>query len=185
MIRKLVNLLRAGKIAVMPTDTIYGIVGSALNLQTVEEIYKLRKRTKDKPFIILISNLNDLNHFNITLTGKQKEFLEKVWPNPVSVILPCGDKDFEYLHRGKNNLAFRMPKDKTLLKLLEKTGPVVAPSANFEGEQPSETIDQARKYFGSQVAFYLDKGRIRSEPSTIIRLNQDSIAILRQGKYIL
>ena len=49
----LIETLKDGGIAVIPTDTIYGIVGSALNPQTVEKIYELRKRAKDKPFIIL------------------------------------------------------------------------------------------------------------------------------------
>ena len=60
---------------VIPTDTIYGIVGSALNPQVVERIYKLRKRAQDKPMIIIMSSIDDLKKFNVKLTEKQKEFL--------------------------------------------------------------------------------------------------------------
>ena len=180
-IEKIIQLLRVGKIGVMPTDTIYGIVGSALNPETVEKIYKLRKRAKDKPMIILISSLDDLKKFKIKLTDKQKKFLEKIWPNPISVVLPCKDKDFEYLHRGKNSLAFRMPNNQALLGLLKEIGPLVAPSANFEGEKPAENIATAKKYFGNQVAFYLDEGTIHSTPSTLVRFENDSIKLLRQG----
>ncbi|MBI2040193.1 threonylcarbamoyl-AMP synthase [Candidatus Microgenomates bacterium] len=183
---KLVQLLKSGKVAVMPTDTIYGIVGSALFPETVENIYRLRKRATDKPFIILIHSLNDLNHFNITLTEKKVKFLEKIWPNPVSIVLPCGDAKLKYLHRGKNSLAFRMPKDEKLMEILKSTGPLVAPSANFEGEKPSETIDEAKKYFRDKVAFYLDRGRINSQPSTLIKLNNNgSYEILREGDFKL
>lgn len=174
--------LKLGKIGVIPTDTIYGIVGSALNQKTVEKIYKLRKRSSDKPFIILISRLNDLHIFSIKLTEKQVKFLKKVWPNPVSVVLPCPGKKWGYLHRGTNSLAFRIPKNEWLLKILKKTGPLVAPSANFEGEFPSETIDQVKKYFGDKVQCYLDKGEIKSKPSTLIRLNNDEgYLVLRKG----
>ena len=184
MINKIIKLLKSGKIGVMPTDTIYGIVGSALNTEVVEKIYKLRKRSLGKPMIILISSLNDLNQFNIELTDKQKDFLQKIWPNPVSVVLPCQSEKFKYLHRGKNSLAFRMPKNKKLLELLKQIGPLVAPSANFEGEKPSETIAEAKKYFGDNVDFYIDGGRLISRPSTIVELNEDGILnILRQGKY--
>lgn len=180
---RLINLLKTGKIAVIPTDTIYGIVGSALIPETVEQIYQLRKRAKDKPFIILISSLNDLDKFKIKLTAKQKEFLEKIWPNPVSVILPCGDKDFEYLHKGKKSLAFRMPKEDQLLKLLKEVGPLVAPSANFAGEKSAETISEAKKYFQDQVKFYWDKGNIQSPSSTLIELDDHGdCQILRGSK---
>lgn len=182
MENKIIQQLKSGKIVIMPTDTIYGIIGSSLIPETVEEIYHLRKRAKNKPMIILISDLDDLNQFNIELTEKQRKFLEKVWPNPVSVILPViGDK-FKYLHRGKNSLAFRMPKNENLLKILKETGPLVAPSANIEGEKPAKNIKKAKKYFGGKVAIYLDGGTITSSPSTLVKLNQDgSYAILRKG----
>lgn len=184
--KRIIKLLKLGKIGVMPTDTIYGIVGSALNPQVVEEIYKLRKRSADKPMIILISDLNDLNQFSIELTNSQKNFLQKNWPNPLSVILPCKSKDFEYLHRGKNSLAFRIPKNKDLLKVLKRVGPLVAPSANYEGKLPSATVADAKGYFGKMVDFYIDGGELRSQSSTIIKLNGQGIPkVVRSGTFRL
>ena len=177
----IVNILKNGGIVVIPTDTIYGIVGSALNPQTVEEIYRLRKRAANKPFIILISNLNDLNHFNISLTEKQVKFLNKVWPNPVSVALPCSSEKFAYLHRGTNSLAFRIPNDEKLLEVLKQTGPLVAPSANFEGEEPSQNIKMAKIYFSNEIDFYVDGGAILSKPSMLVAIIGDSVKILREG----
>ena len=185
-INQIIQILKSGEVGVMPTDTIYGIVGSALNPQTVQEIYQLRKRTPDKPMIILISSLNDLTLFNILLSEKQKEFLQKNWPNPLSVILDCLDSRFEYLHRGTKTLAFRMPKRELLLEILNQTGPLVAPSANFEGGKPAENINQAKDYFGKKIAFYEDNGEIISQPSTLIKLNTNGLyEVLRQGNIIL
>ncbi len=175
---KVIELLKAGKIGVMPTDTIYGIVGSALNPETVEEIYNLRKREKDKPFIILISSIDDLKKFEVRLTKEQKDFLEKSWPNPLSVILVVNADKFKYLHRGKNSLAFRMPKDEKLLKLLKQTGSLVAPSANLAGVKPAETIKEAKRYFGSKITFYVDGGKLKSRPSTIVQLYEDGTRIV-------
>lgn len=168
----------------MPTDTIYGIVGSALNPLTVEEIYTLRKRDTSKPMIILISALDDLLDFDIAITSSQKDFLTRIWPNPVSVILPCPLDRFSYLHRGKKSLAFRMPDNKNLLKVLQKVGPLVAPSANIEREKPAETISEAKKYFQKKISFYVDGGKLESTPSTIIRLYEDGkTIILREGSF--
>ncbi len=185
-INEIGNNLKQGGIGIIPTDTIYGIVGSALNPETIERIYELRKREKNKPMIILLSSLKDLERFEVRLSEKQEEFLEKNWPNSLSVVLSCESEKFKYLHRGKNSLAFRIPKDKFLLDLLSLSGPLVAPSANFEGEKPSEIIDQAINYFGKNVDFYIDGGKLVSTPSTLIKLNGDaSFEIIRQGSYRL
>ena len=178
-----VNSLKNGKIGVMPTDTIYGIVGSALNPKTVEEIYRIRKRSLDKPMVILISSLDDLKKFGIKLTEAQIDFLQKHWPNPLSIVLPVHENKFKYLHRSTKSLAFRFPNDEKLVELIKQTGPLVAPSANFEGEKPSENINEAKKYFGSAVGFYVDAGEIKGEPSTLVELKGSSLKVLRQGKF--
>jgi L-threonylcarbamoyladenylate synthase len=107
-IQKVFAGLAKGKIAVIPTDTLYGIVGQALNKKTVERIYKLRKRNPSKPFIVLIASYADLKKLGAKITVQQKKILKKLWPGPVSVILSCPSKNMTYLHRVTNTLALRM-----------------------------------------------------------------------------
>ena len=180
---QVIRLLKARKVGIIPTDTIYGIVGLALNPKTVEEIYNLRKRAKDKPMIILISDLSDLEKFDVKVSKQTEEILKRLWPNPVSIVLPCPNEKFTYLHRGGKTLAFRMPKDKWLRDLLKEVGPLVAPSANIEGEPVAETVEGAKKYFGGKVDFYLDKGKIPPSPSTLIEIKDSEIKVLRQGNF--
>lgn len=181
IIKKITKILLFGGIGVLPTDTIYGIVGSALNSKTVENIYFLRKRNLDKPMIILISSFEDLSLFGIKLNKKLEEILKKNWPGKISFILDCKLKKFKYLHRGKNTLAFRFPNEKSLLELLKKTGPLVAPSANFEGSAPSEDFKKTYKYFGDKIDFYVDFGKLKSKPSTIVKIKNKEVIILREG----
>lgn len=177
---RLVKVLRSGGIGIIPTDTIYGLVGLARNKKTVERIYKVRQRRPDKPLIILTSSIESVKKFGVKLDSKTKKILKKYWPGKISIILSC-DKKFEYLHRGTNTLAFRLPDDVDLIKLLKKTGPLVAPSANPEGLSPALTIKQAKKYFSDQVDFYFDQGKTESEPSTLIEVEGDKIVVLRTG----
>lgn len=174
--------LKNGGVGVIPTDTIYGLVGQALNKPTVERIYKLKKRSSEKPFIILISSINDLEKFNISLSDDTRKILKKVWPGEVSVVLDCTNESFEYLHRGTKTLAFRLPNNKFLKDLTREVGPLVAPSANLEGYPNARNIYEAEKYFGDQVDFYLDEGEKISEPSTLIKITNGDVEILRQGK---
>ena len=179
---KLALLLKEGVIAVMPTDTIYGICGQALNKEVVEKIYQFRKRNTHKPMIILISDFKDLKIFGIKPTKIENKILKKLWPGKISVILDIKDKDkikkFKYLHRGTNTLALRLPKLQWLLNILKTSGPLVAPSANFENFQPACTIKQAKKYFKNQVVYW-DGGKIISKPSVLIKLKNNKIEILR------
>ncbi len=183
-LHKAARLLQRGKIAVIPTDTIYGLVCSALEPETVEKIYQLRKRQPSKPFIILVSSIKDLNLFNVEPDEITLQKLQEIWPNPVSVILACPESKFQYLHRGSKSLAFRMPKNEFLQKLLKETGPLVAPSANFEGEKPAETIKEARKYFGDQV-LYIDGGKLAGKSSTLLDLTGSKPKVVRQGVFLL
>jgi L-threonylcarbamoyladenylate synthase len=180
--RIVVSLLKGGAVGVMPTDTLYGLVGSALEKKTVERIYRLRKRNLKKPMIILIASLRDLALFGVMPNESEKKVLRKVWPGKVSVILKCPSKKFTYLHRGTKSLAFRIPNVPRLRMMLAKTGPLVAPSANFEGASPAYTITEAKRYFGENVEFYGNSGRMSSLPSTIIELQKGKITILRRGE---
>jgi L-threonylcarbamoyladenylate synthase len=91
--------------------------------------------------------------------------------------------NFYYLHRGTNSLAFRIPKSKLVLNILKISGPLIAPSANWEGYEPAKNIKEARRYFGNKV-FYLDRGDLISKPSTLIDLRTPKIQILREGEGI-
>lgn len=168
-------------VGIIPTDTLYGLVGRAQDREAVERIYRLKGRQPNKPLIVLISSLDDLSKFKVKADAKTKKVLEKYWPGKVSVILPCPNQEFEYLHRGTKTLAFRLPDYPELIHLITQTGPLVAPSANPEGLPPAKNIKEAREYFGDEVDFYYAKGILKSLPSTLIEVRGGKIKVLREG----
>lgn len=170
----LITTIADGKYAVIPTDTIYGIVGSALNKTVVEKLYEVRKRDSAKPFIVLIGDMEQLTLFAIPLE-KYTNTLNRYWPGPVSIILPCPDERFEYLHRGTGAIAFRLPAHEMLRELIRTTGPIVAPSANPEGAPPATAIEEAKEYFGNQVFCYVDGGTVTGAPSAIISIDETGV----------
>lgn len=179
MSQETAEVLRKGGVGVIPTDTIYGIIGSALNIKAVERIYRLRRRNPKKPMIILISSITDLKRFGVSIDLKTNRTLKRLWPGKVSVILPSPSKKFAYLHRGLKTLAFREPAKKSLRALLRKTGPLVAPSANIEGKRPARTIAEAQRYFGRKVDFYIDGGRLKGKASKLVTIAGGESVILR------
>lgn len=168
---RVAQVLNRGGAVVLPTDTLYGLCASALNPTAVERVYRLRQRDWKKPVIILIRNTNELRRFGVRLSIAQRHFLQALWPNQISVVLPLHSvqSKLTHLHRGRRSLAFRIPNDPWLLGLLAKTGPLIAPSANLEGKPPARTIREARQIFGEAVR-YLDAGSQQGSSSALIRL---------------
>ena len=175
--------LKQGGVGVMPTDTIYGLVASAFDKKAVLRVYKLKKRSSGKPFIILISDVSELAMFGVDTDNNLKKVLRKIWRGQVSVVLPCPNikKELSYLKPKDKTLAFRCPKDKWLRDFLRETGPIIAPTANPEGAPPAQTIKQAKAYFNDKVDFYWDKGELKAEPSTLISFENGKVKVLRQG----
>jgi L-threonylcarbamoyladenylate synthase len=177
--KKIALLLKEGVVVVMPTDTIYGICGSAFNKKTVGEIYRLRKRNFKKPMIVLISGMDELKKFKIILGLKDRKVLEKIWPAKISVVLECKNRRFKYLHRGTKTLAFRVPKNELLTRILKISGPLVAPSANREGNMPARTISEAKIYFKDKVVYY-NGGKIIGRPSMLIKFLNGKLETIRK-----
>jgi len=181
--KNIVEIIKEGGVGIFPTDTLYGLVGSALSEKAVERIYKLKNRSEAKPFIILISEIKHLKLFGVEVGKKEKSILKKYWPGQISIILDCPSlsKEMSYLRPFNNTLAFRCPSPKEIQSLLKQTGPLVAPSANPEDLPPAESIEQARAYFGEAVDFYVGDGQLSGEPSTIIKIGENGFEIIRQG----
>jgi L-threonylcarbamoyladenylate synthase len=178
-ISNIVESINEGGVGIIPTDTIYGLVGSALLPDTVDRIYQLKRRDKNKPLIVLISDIEQCEQFGIELSEKLIEQLGTYWPGPYSIILPTIDDQFEYLSRNTDAIAFRLPDNEELRDLIRETGPIVAPSANVEGSAPATTIEEARKYFGTDVDFYIDGGELAGKPSTLLEFDGEEVNILR------
>jgi L-threonylcarbamoyladenylate synthase len=170
-INSAVQLIRDGKVGVIPTDTIHGISAKADDPALIEQIYRIKGRPHSKPFVILINDVRHLNQFGIKLSGAHLKALESVWPGPVSAILPCPGKEFEYLHRGRKSLAFRLPKLDWLRGLIAQTGPIIATSANLSGETTHSSIEKIKQQLPG-LDFYLE-GEVSGTPSKLVILQAD------------
>lgn len=158
----IIKVIKEGGVVVMPTDTVYGMVGDAQNLKTIERIYEIKNRQKDKKLINLISDWSDTLKWGID----SSKFNIPTYDSPTTFIL--------------DGISFRVPQSNELRELIKQTGPLVAPSANPEGLPPAKNIIEAQKYFGNKVDLYIDGGELVGKTSQVIRLNADgSTTILR------
>jgi L-threonylcarbamoyladenylate synthase len=173
------HFLNPGTIGVIPTDTVYGIVARANDQTAVGRLYQAKKR-EGKPGTIIAASLEQLEELG--LKHRYLKAVEQFWPGPVSVVIPMAEPALDYLHQGRQSLAVRLPAGQELQDLLRQTGPLLTSSANPAGEPVATTIQQAKDYFGAGMDFYIDGGNLsKRAPSTIIRVVDDAIEVLRAG----
>lgn len=162
-----------GGVVVMLTDTIYGILGKADNEEACRRIRELKGRDADKAMIVLIADSVQI------WDGVSREVFEKtrtqIGSEPTSIIVPAGPNTPAWLPRQNDtSIAFRLPNDEQLVKMIRQTGPLVAPSANPQGELPALNLKEAGHYFGDKVDLYVDAGFVGNRPpSRVARLKDD------------
>lgn len=166
---ELATVLANGGIAVVRTDTIYGIIGRASKRKAVEKIYEVKSRDPSKQCIVLIPGSGTIREHSATIAK-----FSTPDQSPTSVIVPVIDQH-DWLTRGGSTLAYRVVRDEFLKKIVQAVGPVIAPSANPEGLPPARTIEEAKAYFGDAVDIYIDGGEVPEEvqASRIVEVKLD------------
>jgi L-threonylcarbamoyladenylate synthase len=176
----LIRCLQKGGVVVIPTDTLYGVVARAADEEAVKRVYRVRGRAPSKPCIILVADRSDITD-NQLWTPAHRKIADTHWPGALSLVAPTKHTR-KYLHRGTQTLAYRVPAREDLRRLLALTGPLVAPSANPEGNPPATTLQEAQAYFGTYVDGYVDGGVMTGHaPSTLVTIVSGKPKILRQG----
>lgn len=172
----LVATLQTGGVAVIRTDTLYGILCLASNKQAVTRVYSLKQRNESKSPIVLISDQSQLYDLpNESLAPA----LDMMWPGPYSIILPSMLAP-SWITRENGSVAYRVPAHDDLRYLIKQTGPLIAPSANLEGRPPALTVQQAVDYFGDKVDIYVDGGQVvDTRASTLLRFTGNKFEKLR------
>ncbi|HMR72877.1 MAG TPA: Sua5/YciO/YrdC/YwlC family protein [Candidatus Saccharibacteria bacterium] len=169
MINTTIHTLLTGGIVVVRTDTIYGIIARAADEAAVKKVYGVKKRQADKQCIVLIADASSvpahaelIEHYSFTAAV------------PTSVVVPVSDEPL-WITRHSDSVAYRVVSNDFLKQVIAKVGPVIAPSANPEGQLPAKNIKEAENYFGNKVDLYVDGGEVPENihASRIIRINPD------------
>lgn len=105
------NLIKEGELVCSPTDTLYGLIGSALNQQAVEKVYRIKARERSKPLIVLFRSVEEAKRLGVLMPKGIEEKLKEVYPAPLTLILPLAESSpFRALFK-RDNLGIRVPDD--------------------------------------------------------------------------
>ena len=172
--------LRAGHLAVIPTDTVYGLAAHLDHPAAIQEIFVAKGRPPEKPIPVLGADLEQLASI-AQFDERAKKLATRFWPGPLTIILPRVEGfDIDLGGDERRTVGVRVPKEPRTLELLRHTGPLAVTSANRSGEKEATTIEDARDALGDAAIAYLDGGRCVGTPSTIVFLVGER-RLLREG----
>lgn len=174
LIEQAADVLVKGGLVILPTETVYGIAANMLNHATIERLYKIKERSKDKPFALLIDDKDKIEDFASDIPVIAYKLISKFWPGPLTLVLPTKPKG--------QTVGLRMPDHDIALRVIRAAKvAIVCPSANLSGRPAPGDFTQALKDLNGLVDLAIDSGpaKLGIESSVVDLVN--GVVILREG----
>ena len=182
-LQEALELIRNDEIVAFPTETVYGLGGSAFSETAVRKIFIAKGRPSDNPMIVHISDLEMLSSIVKIIPENIRKLCERFWPGPLTILFDKSEKIPDIVTAGLSTVAVRMPSQPIALALIKTLGiPIAAPSANLSS-RPSPT--QAKHVFDDlqgKIPLIIDGGTCNvGVESTVIDVHKGHSVILRPG----
>jgi L-threonylcarbamoyladenylate synthase len=182
-VTRAVKLLRTGDVVALPTETVYGLAADARNPNAVVKIFEAKERPRFDPLIVHLPTRESLDvvaHIDSDLVRK---LIEKFWPGPLTIILPKSEIIPDLVTAGLDTVAARMSAHPVFQQIVSAFGgPLAAPSANRFGRISPTIAQHVYDELAGRIPLIVDGGpTTHGIESTIVRVIDDAIEILRQG----
>ena len=177
----IIKYLKKGGIIITPTDTVYGIMADATNDKAVKKVYEAKKRSYDKPLIVLVNSIEMLNDYVLEIDDITKRIINKYWPGPLTILFKKNNKLSKYVSNNEY-VGIRYTDNKIINNILKEFNkPVVSTSANISNKEVVTEVSMIPSELLEKVDFVLDGGKLSNESSTIIKVEDGQIEIIRDG----
>ena len=187
--------LRRGELVAMPTETVYGLAGNALDAQAVARIFATKDRPKFDPLIVHVppeakglealarDELVDVAQIDADSRARAERLIARFWPGPLTLVLPRGPRVPDLVTSGMPTVAIRMPRHPVAQALLRETRrPLAAPSANRFGRISPTSASDVLSELGDRIGFIIDGGPCElGVESTVLALDANGATLLRPG----
>ena len=177
------ELIRAGEVVGMPTETVYGLAANALNGEAVKKIFLAKGRPQDNPLIVHIADFEQIYDLCPAVPPQAKLLADAFWPGPLTMIVPKGDCIPDEVSCGLDTVAIRVPKSEAAQEFLRYLNlPIAAPSANISKHVSPVTAIHVFNDFNGKIPLILDGGQCTGGiESTVLDVTTDTPIILRSG----
>lgn len=182
-IERIVREISAGNLVITPTDTVYGILADATNLEAIEKVYAAKCRAKSKPLLLLASDVKMLENYTEELCNLEKDLVRDFLPGKLTVLLPRNGRVYDAVVDGGKLVGVRIPDQPELIEIIRRVGkPLVSTSANLADEETATNPKLLSRKLLDNVAYVENVGVIKGTPSTIVKVEGGRIVILREGE---
>jgi len=177
------RLILSGKVVAFPTDTFYGLGADPFNLAAVSQIFRIKRRSYDRPLPLLVSSLDQALDLTSDPPGLFFKLAEKFWPGALTIIVPASRQIPLKVTGNTGRVALRLPKAPLAVALIEAVGrALTGTSANLTEHAACATAQDVDLQIGDTVPLILDGGTTPGElASTIVELDGDGYHIRREG----
>ncbi len=180
------RIVRSGGVVAVPTDTVYGLIGSAADAGAIQKIFQIKQRPDEKALPVFVRSVAEARRLAY-IADEKARFLERVWPGAVTVIFHHKEKLPKILTGGRGTMGLRIPDFPFLRELLGRVDfPLAQTSANMSGMPPARDADELAAYFESAPArpdAIVDGGRIEGGPSAVVDYTGDRPLVVRAGRF--
>lgn len=182
-LKRAADLLRSGEIVAIPTETVYGLAGNALDPLAAGKIYSAKGRPSDNPLIVHISDTTQIYDLVKEVPEAAKTIFREFAPGPVTVVLPKADIIPDATSGGLDTVGIRLPANRYARRIIELCGfPLAAPSANLSGSPSPTSSDHVKADMTGRIAAIVDGGVCGvGVESTVLSVCGDDITVLRPG----
>lgn len=170
-----------GKLVVYPTETVYGIGADIFDQVAVKNVFLAKKRPFDMALSVAVADKKMMEEIAI-LDDNAEKLIKAFLPGPLTLIMPKQPGVPDLLTSMSQKVGIRIPDHPIAQAIVERTGPIVATSANVHSNPDATNIAMAIKDLGDSVSTYIDSGESPTgKPSTIVWLMHGKVEIVRQG----
>ena len=178
--KELINIFNNDGIAILPSDTVYGIFADATSLKAIKKVDEAKG--SNKPHLMVVSSINMLKEYVSEIDELQEKIINKYWPNTLTILFKKNDKISDELTKGSPYVGVRMPNNDYLIKLLNEYGkPLLSSSANITNEKVITNTSMLDERLKKKVNYIYDAGDLSDIASTIIKVENNKIIFLREG----
>lgn len=179
------QIILAGGVVAIPTETVYGLGANALDEAAVAKIFEAKGRPQDNPLIIHIAEPTELSCYCHDIPQAAWELANRFWPGPLTMVLPVRELVPRRTTAGLDTVAVRCPKTAVTRALIRRARvPIAAPSANLSGKPSTTTAQHVLHDYGTdgKIDAVIDGGPCEvGVESTIVDLTGERPRLLRPG----
>ena len=183
MIDRAVAAVRAGKVVILPTDTVYGLAASPYTEQPVRRLSKLKGRSDDQPIALVATDVDMLLECVPELRGRAATIVRALLPGPYTLVLPNPARRYRWLTGNRpDTIGVRVPAvDGYAKQVLDRVGAVAATSANLHGGPDPRTVGEIPQEIVDGIAEIVDAGPLPGTASTVVDFTGDEPRVIREG----